>query len=62
MRLPALKSQALNEILTPREAWTVGAVDAFLKGHGEFQTAHPGAQLKRVESNRGVAENCQGRY
>lgn len=62
MRLPALKSQALTEILTPREAWTVGAVDAFLKDHAEFQAAYPGATLERVESNRGFQENCQGRY
>ena len=62
VRLPALKSQALTAILTPREAWTVGAVDACLKDHAEFQAAYPGATLVRVESNRGVAENRQGRY
>src|SRR5512147_1464722 len=51
-----------NEPLTPREAWTVAAVDAFLKGNAEFQAAYPGARLAQVESNRGVQENRQGRY
>ena len=52
----------LNDTLTPREAWTVQAVDAFLKSNTEFQAAYPGARLERVDSNRGVAENRQGRY
>ena len=52
----------LNETLTPREAWTVQAVDAFLKGNAEFQATYPGATLVRVDSNRGVQENRQGRY
>ena len=50
------------QTLTPREAWTVAAVDALLKGNAEFQAAYPGAKLERVESNRGVPENRQGRY
>ena len=58
----ATDGTTLNETLTPREQWTVQAVDAFLKSNAEFQAAYPGAQLTRVESNRGVAENRQGRY
>ena len=58
----AADGTTLNEGLTPREQWTVQAVDAFLKGNAEFQAAYPGAQLVRVESNRGVQENRQGRY
>lgn len=58
----AADGASLNETLTPREAWTVEAVDAFLKHHAEFQAAYPGATLVRVDSNRGVADNRQGRY
>lgn len=58
----ATDGTTLDDILTPRETWTVQAVDAFLKGNTEFQAAYPGAQLERVESNRGVQENRQGRY
>lgn len=60
--LIAADGATLNEALTPREQWTVQAVDAFLKDNAEFQAAYPGAQLVRVESNRGVQENRQGRY
>lgn len=52
----------LNETLTPRKAWTVQTVDAFLKGNAEFQAAYPGARLTRVESNQGLDEHRQGRY
>ena len=58
----AADGATLTETLTPREAWTVEAVDAFLKQNAEFQAAYPGATLMRVESNRGVQENRQGRY
>lgn len=51
-----------EETLTSREVWTVQAVDSFLRGNPEFQAAYPGAHLERVESNRGVKENRQGRY
>ena len=62
MAIIAADGAPLEETLTPREAWTVQAVDAFLKSNAEFQAAYPDAQLERVESNRGVAENRQGRY
>jgi hypothetical protein len=52
----------LDELLTPREAWTAQAVDAYLNRNAEFQAAYPGAKLVRVESNRGIAENRHGRY
>src|SRR5512139_4290556 len=58
----AADGATLQETLTPREAWTVQAVDAFLKSNAEFQEAYPGATLARVESNRGVDEHRQGRY
>ena len=58
----AADGTTLDEPLTPREAWTVQAVDTFLKGNAEFQVAYPGAKLERVETNRGVQENRQGRY
>ena len=58
----AADGATLDEPLTPREAWTVQAVNAVLKQNAEFQAAYPGATLVRVESNRGVAENRQGRY
>ena len=58
----AADGTTLEETLTPRETWTVQAVDAFLKGNAEFQAAYPGARLERVESNRGIQENRQGRY
>ncbi|HYQ90753.1 MAG TPA: hypothetical protein VES89_01425 [Candidatus Competibacteraceae bacterium] len=58
----AADGATLQETLTPREAWTVQAVDAVLKQNAEFQAAYPGATLVRVESNRGVADNRQGRY
>ena len=58
----AADGTTLNDILTPREAWTIEAVDAFLKSNAAFQAAYPGARLTRVESNRGVQENRQGRY
>ena len=58
----AADGATLNAALTPREQWTVQAVDAFLKGNAEFQAAYHGAKLERVESNRGVQENRQGRY
>src|SRR5512144_2944603 len=51
-----------DEPLTPRERWTVAAVDAVLKGNPAFQAAYPGAQLVRVDANRSVAETRQGRY
>jgi hypothetical protein len=58
----AADGATLDEPLTPRDAWTVEAVDAFLRQNAEFQAAYPGATLVRVESNRGVADNRQGRY
>jgi hypothetical protein len=48
--------------LTPREVATVEAVNSTLNHHAEFTTAYPGAQLTRVDSNRGVNENRHGRY
>lgn len=58
----AADGATLPETLTPRETWTVQAVDAYLKGNAEFQSTYPGATLVRVESNRGVQENRHGRY
>ena len=58
----AADGTTLEETLTPRETWTVQAVDVFLKGNAEFQAAYQGAKLERVESDRGVQENRQGRY
>src|SRR5512144_2944607 len=51
-----------DEPLTPRERWTVAAVDAVLTGNPAFQAAYPAAQLVRVDANRSVAETRQGRY
>ena len=58
----AADGATLAEPLTPREQWTVQAVDAFLRANAEFQAAYLGARLERVESNWGVQENRQGRY
>jgi hypothetical protein len=48
--------------LTPREVWTLGAVDTVLQTNGEFMAAYPGAKLVRVDAMRGVEEHRNGRY
>src|SRR5262245_60492567 len=48
--------------LTPRERWTVAAVDQAIRSNATVQTAYPGATLQRVDSMRGVSERRHGRY
>ncbi len=49
-------------LLDAREVATIAAVDTTLHANAQFKSTYPGAQLVRVESNRGVNEHRQGRY
>lgn len=51
-----------TEAFTPREVWTVQAVDTILRTNDAFCTAYPAATLERVESLRGIDEHRHGRY
>jgi hypothetical protein len=48
--------------LTPRELWTIAAVDTALQTNVEFTAAYPRARLARVDAMRGVEEHRNGRY
>jgi hypothetical protein len=48
--------------LTPRERWTVEAVDRVIRDNAAAQHAYPEATLQRVDSMRGVSEHRHGRY
>ena len=48
--------------LTPRERWTVEAVDRAVRTNTAVQQAYPEAALQRVDSTRGVPEHRHGRY
>lgn len=48
--------------LTPRERWTVAAVDQAVRAHAAVQAAYPAAALQRVDSMRGIPEHRHGRY
>lgn len=48
--------------LSPRELWTVEAVDQVLRKNPQFQAQYPGAVLSRVESLRDLGEGEKGRY
>jgi len=48
--------------LTPRELWTVEAVERYLRTNAAFTAAYPEAKLVHVDSMRGVDEHRHGRY
>ena len=48
--------------LTPRERWTVEAVDRAVRTNAAAQRAYPEAALQRVDSMRGISEHRHGRY
>jgi hypothetical protein len=54
--------QPIAEAPTPREHWTVEALDAALQGAAGFQSQYPGAALERAEIMRGIDEMGVGRY
>ena len=54
--------KTLDTPLTPRERWTVAAVDQAIRSNAAVQAAYPEAALQRVDSMRGVSERRRGRY
>ena len=52
----------VEEPMTPRERWTVEALNATLLADPTFGKQYPGAALERVEVMRGIEELGAGRY
>jgi len=57
-----LDGKTLDTPLTPRERWTVEAVDQVVRSNAVVQATYPEAALQRVDSMRGVPERRHGRY
>lgn len=51
-----------NSTLSPRELWTIEAVDAALRANRQFKASYPDALLSRVEDMRDLDERERGRY
>ena len=54
--------KTVDTSLTPREHWTVEAVDQAIRSNADVQHAYPGATMQRVDSMCGVSERRRGRY